>query len=481
MPDIRYVCLSDTHFGADNSLLTYLGRGRRSADPMRQSPVLEQLVRCLRALVASNERIKKPTLILNGDILELALTTDDRAAMAFERFLDLAFPARGDDLFDKRVYYLPGNHDHHLWETAREAQYLDYIGNEKKCPPDKPIAPPWHATNLFIKEAETPLCPASFLNTLANRRGRTDVSFATVYPNLGLLSSDEQRAVIFTHGHFSESKYTLISNLMTVLFPERVQPTHVWEMEEENFAWIDFFWSALGRSGPAGGNVELIYDKLQSRSALAGLLENVAHGLAQSHKLPALGETLTAWSLNLLLRPMARWLASAEVQQTDVHLSEESKTTLKNYLQGPLRAQVLSERPRVPAEVTLVFGHTHKPFEEVESYEGFAEKVKLYNSGGWVVDSADSADHPGWAVILIDESLNTASLRLRSAKQDGEGAGPIAVGQAAEAGAPPNPLHDRLLGLVDATCAPWSDFLTVLQASAADHLENLTAKINSPA
>ena len=95
MPDIRYVCLSDTHFGADNSLLTFLGRGRRSADPMRTSPGLEQLVRCLRALVDTNEGRKKPTLVLNGDILELALTTDERAAMTFERFLDLAFPAGG--------------------------------------------------------------------------------------------------------------------------------------------------------------------------------------------------------------------------------------------------------------------------------------------------------------------------------------------------------------------------------------------------
>jgi hypothetical protein len=399
--------------------------------------------------------------------------------MAFERFLDLAFPAGGDDLFDKRVYYLPGNHDHHLWETAREAQYLDYIGNEKKCPPDKPIAPPWHATNLFIKQDVPDLCPASFLNTLARRRGRADVSFATAYPNLGLVSSDQERAVIFTHGHFAESKYTLISNLMTVLFPERVQPTHVWEVEEENFAWIDFFWSALGRSGPAGGNVELIYDKLQSAPALAELLENVAHGLAQHHKLAVLGGTLTAWSLNLLLRPMLGWLASAEVQQAEVLLSEKSRETLKRYVQGPLRAQVLSERPRVPAEVTVVFGHTHKPFEQVESYDGFAEKVKLYNSGGWVVDSADSAKHPGWAVILIDENLNTASLRF--ANQGGGGTDTIAVGQAAEAGAAPNPLHDRLLGLVDASPIPWSDFLKALRSSAADHLENLNAKIGSPA
>jgi hypothetical protein len=205
MPDIRYVCLSDTHFGADNSLLTYLGHGSLSADPMRQSPVLEQLVHCLRDLVAKNESGQKPTLVLNGDILELALTTDNRAAMAFERFLELVFPKGGEALFQDRIYYLPGNHDHHLWETAREAQYLDYIA---KSGADSLIDPPWHATNLFL-ENRTKTCPASFLDTLAHRRGLFDVSFVTAYPNLGLVCGDGRRMVIFTHGHFAESIYSL--------------------------------------------------------------------------------------------------------------------------------------------------------------------------------------------------------------------------------------------------------------------------------
>ena len=475
MPDIRYVCLSDTHFGADNSLLTYLGRGSRSADPMRASPVLEQLVRCLRALVAKNEGAEKPTLILNGDILELALTTDNRAAMAFERFLELAFPTGGEALFDKRVYYLPGNHDHHLWETAREAQYLEFIATEDRS---RPIAPPWHATNLFL-EKRTKICPASFLNTLARRRGLADVFFVTAYPNLGLVSRDERRAVFFTHGHFAESKYTLVSNLMTVLFRERVQPTQVWEVEEENFAWIDFFWSALGRSGLAGGNIEVIYDKLQDRAACAELLENLARGLAHHHKVPVVGEFMTAWLLNLLLVPMVGWFANVEVQHKGAQLSKAAEATLKDYLQGPLRTQVLSERPSVPAEVTVVFGHTHKPFERLSTYQGYAEKVKLYNSGGWVVDSLDMPAPAGWAVILLDENLNAASLRFPN--QTAADGNTICVAKAEDSAAPPNPLHQRLVGLVDATQAPWSNFVEALQASVADHLDNLKAKISSPA
>jgi hypothetical protein len=474
MPDIRYVSLSDTHFGADNSLLTHLSPGSRSADPMRPSRVLETFVECLRALIARNEGKEKPTLVLNGDILELALTTDNRAAMAFERFLELAFPPGEEALFANNIYYLPGNHDHHLWETAREAQYLDYIAQNH---PSKPLAPPWHATNLFLANRKA-LCPANFLDTLARRRNLGDVSFITAYPNLGLVSSDERRAVIFTHGHFAESIYTLVTKLMTLLFPERLKPTQVWDLEAENFAWIDFFWSALGRSGQAGENVGLIYDKLQDKAAFDELLGNLARGLAQGSKVPGFGTWMKTWLLHKVLDAVLGRVVNVEVQQPDV-LSKDAESALRMYLEGPVRAQVLSERPSIPAEVTVVFGHTHKPFERVVGFQGYAEELRLYNSGGWVVDSLDPKANGGWAVVLLDEDLHATSLRFAPDSHGGNKA--MCLAEAAKPGEAPNALHKRLQGLVDAGAAPWSDFLAAVKASAADHLENLKTKIRSPA
>lgn len=155
MPDIRYVCLSDTHFGADNSLMTSMKAGDAEGDPTQASPVVVSLVECLRDLISRNEAPRKPSLILNGDILELALTTDNRAAMAFERFLELIMPPGQEPLFDSRFFYLPGNHDHHLWETAREAQYSRYISGIKK---GVYLDNPWHTTSSFIEERE-PLPP----------------------------------------------------------------------------------------------------------------------------------------------------------------------------------------------------------------------------------------------------------------------------------------------------------------------------------
>src|SRR5690349_17337227 len=107
MPDIRYVCLSDLHLGADNSVLTTIKPGSIDVDPSQANPTLRGFVACLRALIAQNASPEKPRLILNGDILEMALSDTNVAAMMFERFIDLIFPPDGEALFDTHMLYLP--------------------------------------------------------------------------------------------------------------------------------------------------------------------------------------------------------------------------------------------------------------------------------------------------------------------------------------------------------------------------------------
>src|SRR5580692_2140606 len=103
MPDIRYVCLSDLHFGAENSILSSLRPGTVLVNPTQPSTALDGLAAAMQTLVAANSPgAPKPTLILNGDVLELALTSDNVALMVFELFLDRLFPAEAG-LFDSTV------------------------------------------------------------------------------------------------------------------------------------------------------------------------------------------------------------------------------------------------------------------------------------------------------------------------------------------------------------------------------------------
>lgn len=470
MADIRYVCLSDMHFGADNSLMTYMKAGSAEGDPTQTSPVVINLVECLKDLISKNENPKKPKLILNGDILELALTTDNRAAMAFERFLELIMPPGKEPLFDSRIFYLAGNHDHHLWETAREAQYAHYISGIK---PGVYLDNPWHATSSFIEE-RAPL-PAGFLNTLAKRvRGTDDITFATAYPNFGLVRDDKQKCVLFHHGHFTESIYLMMSTLKTMIFPDRKVPTQVWDIEAENFAWIDFFWSTMGRSGEVGEDVELVYDKMLDPGAFDQVLRNLARSLVDRFKMPFwsrwIGRRAMAWALE---NTVGRY-ASQERLQPATPLSEEGQQGLKSYVEGPLLEQIRIERKdAVPPEVTFVFGHTHKPFEQVVQSDKYRNPVEVYNCGGWVVDSLQPTPVMGGAAVLVDENLDVASVRLYNEAPD-----PRDYSVKVQAAAPEsNPFCQRIASLVDPSRGVWKEFSSKAAEAVSIRRENLRAHI----
>lgn len=294
MPDVRYVCLSDLHFGAQNSLLTHIFRGSTAADPMVASGSLIAFVDCLADLIAANEDpITKPELVLNGDILEFALASDDIALLAFERFVELAFVER--DLFSHTVHYVPGNHDHHLWETARERQYANYVARRD---PGARIAPPWHGTPMFGAEdlavRARRRADAELLNAVIRRFDRLrDVSVETHYPNFGLRSPG--RAVLFHHGHYLESIYRLMTTVRGALFPASRSEPGPWAVEEENFAWIDFFWSTLGRSGQVGADVGLLYDMLQDGTALEAVADNLAGAIVATGQPRGVPTFLRAW------------------------------------------------------------------------------------------------------------------------------------------------------------------------------------------
>jgi hypothetical protein len=462
------------HLGASNSLLTNLTPDGAYVDPTKPSPVLEQLVNCLREIISKNEKPEKPTLVLNGDILELALATDNLAAMAFERFAELILPQQGEPLFNNRIFYIPGNHDHHLWETAREAQYVRYISGRK---PGAPLQVPWHATSMFRRVSSV---GSPFLEELIRPHAPSQaLSVDTIYPNWGLLDGTGQRCVVFSHGHFTESMYLLMSTLRSMIFPNRQMPRASWDYEAENFAWIDFFWSTLGRSGDVGTDLELIYDKLQSKKQVAMLTSNLASSAVKTWGKKYLPLWLQRWVAKWVLDKTLGKAAAQERLKTDDPLSKDGWEGLETYMQGPLREQILKERTNNrPSVVSFIYGHTHKPFQEDRPfYKDY--RTSIYNSGGWVVDTLTVWPVHGGAVILVDEDHNVVSLRMyNEAKDPGEYA--VRVEAAPQSGGAANPLLQRVQSLVDPSRNPWRMFSDTVAQERLLRVENLKMKIRFP-
>jgi UDP-2,3-diacylglucosamine pyrophosphatase LpxH len=455
--DIRYVIVSDLHFGAENSVLTALSERRPSgadtgfaADPQRPSEVLSGLVNGLRQLTRNQDR--PPTLILAGDILDLALSPDETSAMVFRLFAHLAFDD-GPPVFDPVVHYVPGNHDHHEWEVAREGQYVTYVCGQ---PPQAPLDPPWHTTKL-APGAERPAVSSALLTGLTRVQagGNPGIEVRISYPNLALRTADGRRSLVVSHGHFTESIYTLMSRLRDILYPGQGAgvPADIERLEAENFAWIDFFWSTLGRSGQVGTDVGLIYADLTSQQDVDAFVANLISALLVKGKGHSWLHPAESWVLNAIFRREANRIARTERGTPSVTLTAAGQAGLREYLEGPVRNQLRQEWGEVPEEVAFVYGHTHKPFSEHWALNGYSPSgVRIANTGGWVVDTDTPAPVQGGVAVLVNDDLETASLQFYR-----QGTGPVPVRfLPPPAGQPRSGWQAELESRVDPAAEPWA-------------------------
>ena len=145
---------------------------------------------------------------------------------------------------------------------------------------------------------------------------------------------------------------------------------------------------------------------------------------------------------------------------------------LCRYLQGPTRQHITAELGgAVPEDVTFIFGHTHKPFEDRLPVAGFARPVAIYNIGGWILDTPMFGTVEGASALFIDDALNVASLRLFTAPaEDGPAPKrnvPPLVRVATADGDATNPMAKALAAViaVPAVAAAWVAF--AVEADAA--------------
>lgn len=460
MSKIEYVCLSDLHFGDTASVLTTLTDNGADIDPTRPGDTLTQLVACLRSLVARCGG-GRPRLVLAGDALEFALASDNIALMAFEQFLRL-LAGGGDPLFSE-ILFIPGNHDHHIWETARETQYARYVTT---VPPGKRLAPPWHTTTLITDEKH-PGVPSELLGSLLrSRAGDTTTSISVVYPNHGFFSADGTRAVIFSHGHYIETIYQLMSKLKTWVFPAARAPERIYEIEEENFAWIDFFWSMMGRQGDAGKDVDHIYKALHDPKRLEEVIGNLSASMAKEFDLPFVPEALEPKIIAMLLRKIVAVAAKGERDESGdpvTGLSKEGEAGLRWFVERPLRDQILHEGGQLmPLRMAFIWGHTHKPFARRMDFNGYPHEVEVFNTGGWVIESPEHAPNRGGAVILVDDAQEVVSIEMF---HDVDAAAPVKVTSAGSTRDAQVAFRDAVEQAIAADPAQWSAFSNAVAAA----------------
>jgi hypothetical protein len=301
------------------------------------------------------------------------------------------------------------------------------------------------------------------LEALAHRHATLeDLRVKVVYPNFGLVTPDRERSVVITHGHYVEPIYMAMSTLRGFLFPEQAAATTISDIECENFAWIDFFWSTMGRSGAAGKGVQRVYEMAGSPAGLEALSERVARGVVKHWGRAMIPDAVEQLGIKSLAHTLLEAAFAHERSYGEDPLSDVTSAGLDSYIGGPLRQQIAHERrhDRTPEQLTVVFGHTHKPFEQRRLISGFNKRVSVFNTGGWVVDTIDPQPVHGAAIVVIDDQLNCASLRMYNEPERRATPRPVRV--AAPRQSEGNPLAESLTRRIEtsqrAADNPWTRF-----------------------
>jgi hypothetical protein len=106
-------------------------------------------------------------------------------------------------------------------------------------------------------------------------------------------------------------------------------------------------------------------------------------------------------------------MAASERDQPDVELSPDALQGLKDLMENEIYNQLCTELGNtIPDDITFIFGHTHKPFERKMQFDHYTNEVKVYNSGGWVVDTMNQQSLIGGSVILADDNFDVVALHM---------------------------------------------------------------------
>jgi UDP-2,3-diacylglucosamine pyrophosphatase LpxH len=466
-PVIRWVCASDLHLGALNSVLTNVTDDGMGVDGRGPSPVMAALGDCLRTLPAGGSA---PQLVVLGDLFELALTPTDLAATTFGQLVSVLRLGQPDASVSPVIRFVPGNHDHRLWTLARDDHFVSYL---ESAPAGSVLSAADHITSLL------PATPAlavrdRFTEALANRGGcPVPVEVVQSYPNLGLIDAAAKRAVVMSHGHFTEPIYRLMTGLDDI-FGTRRETADATALEADNGGWIDFFWSSMGDSGDVSGEVRRMYESLNSVADMDAEIAAIARAIRDQRRPRPMARVEARIAARLLRAGVSASQNRERHRRGDAVMAPQTAAGLVTYLQGPVAAQ-LGHEVGHPVETTFVFGHTHKPFVQTHTVTGFPGPVRVVNTGGWVVDSTLPEPVKGAAIVVIDDDLNVAILHCY---QQGSDPGAYRV-QIKSPGEEPNPLVEQLSAAIDPGRDPWLSLAEAAAAAVAARTRQLAGRLNA--
>jgi len=386
---IELIAISDLHLGVEDSCLTSAGNS---------CPCLDALIEVWEKELPKDSQ--KPILVIIGDLLDLSLASYSESMPATKNFFAKIV---GADLF-RDIIYIPGNHDHHIWHHIVEEKFV----YERILPSCSLQADYPRTKSLIVTDQGNECEPGVFFSkTFLDAflpANSTIAHIKVAYPNLLLKPANASIPIIFTHGHFLEKSWTLLTDLTKEIF-KRIT---IDDLETYNAPLTEFIWYNLGQSKKLSKLVDDIYDSTQSGNTtyLDNLIQMIMQGIEEMNAKAK--NKIEQHVIDKFLEFIAKEVAehflkggkkdSRKASMRDMKIADtipKVEEYFKKYLTHELG------QANCP-KFKVIFGHTHKPGKDLATING--NSIEIYNTGGWLID--DEGKRDGAAYVTVDDKGN---------------------------------------------------------------------------
>lgn len=385
--------ISDIHLGASTSLLTAIDYDPETHETIprpQAETVLNLLIEDLRAC-CNGGRIEQ--CILLGDIFDLSFAPYGLAMQNGRWFFQKLIEA---DLFESFVY-VPGNHDHHLWQQVSEHYYL--LENLEN--------PPLHFPRT--------LPPNVLLNdTILNGMMPAGHQLLITYPNYE--ATINGRRFYFHHGHYLQKLYVAASKLLS----DAIHTKSIEDLELLNSPFLEFGWYNLGQAYNIGQQklIDKLYFMIKNHQTeqFDRLLRLFLQKIDQWEPRNRRRWNVIGMMTDSLIKVVGPFLLKRLLfKHSQLFKKHQHASSIRHTrLSGSLYQSVLDyiSNYLVPPETTglectFIFGHTHEPEENFVCHDAQQNCYHIYNTGGWVVDMLNEQGEwliPQMAPVYLDET-----------------------------------------------------------------------------
>ncbi len=344
-------------------------------------------------------------IVINGDLFEIALKSWSEVceqARAFFRIL-------AEACSPKRIVFIPGNHDHHLWQTLVERVFIfSAIKNDRPLP-DKNNYPLHFVDQIFTSANPEHAREMVLPDFWPDRKSKPE--FIVKYPHhlFGIKKNSGEDYYLCTHGHFLEPLFRPLNFL--------IEPARIEELEGFNALWLESLNYHLGHASRLSERVMAIISSYEqgyekSRKKINRILNEIFLNIQRKTRLGDIGSFLLKLGMRFVLRYFPNDGSCALFKQPiDRRLLSEIKIYLEKYIlqrykpENYERLSLPSPR-KIPLPFTFVFGHTHRPnflpeYLHDSKVQIDSNEIQVLNTGGWLRVDSENQQGENAGILLI--------------------------------------------------------------------------------